>query len=1066
MSYSDDYDDGQELVELSAHESSVLAQMSDLSGHNADKAIRRRSSKACDQCRKSKCKCERASPGEPCRNCIMLGTTCTFLGPSRKRGPPKGYIDAIEARLHQTEALIGVMLAYNDDRVKSIFEDLSQDSFARKIIKRVNNSPYGVKGRKQGEFSGSKQKHPATAPLMPSDPADINSIHPSNEWQDKVVEMLRSNIATASSSSTTDPTTTSGPSSRGSSAFTKPVLRLSPSHLQPTLDPHDAAGSRRQRRKIGDLDAYPYSAPTSATYRSSRSPDSEVSPFRRGRLSAKSSSAKLSDVYRAQSLKASSTSSESDSDGDFAGAIGQLSLNEEEEVRYHGKASGLHLLDGDGRMDGRNEGGIWRFPKARVWPPLPSSVQSMSQKIDLDLHLQKLPSKAVQDYLISLYFTYAHPALPVVHKASFLEAYKSGSITVDNAHSPDSDNQSMKSGSPFTRRRRSVPVLLLFVMLSIGARFAGEGANLAPPSDRLSMWPAGDGYLDQAKLILDQCYSNSKPSTCQALILMGYREIGIGAMAQAWTYVGMAIRMAQDLGLHRSADLWSRVGLGGKLFSELELQERRRIWYACVVMDKYVSTYIGRPLGICDHDFDTDLPSENDVEESEYWLPHVSRPLADVDSHPKSEKPSQKPGRVISAFNASATLSSLLGEVVTNLYSPRSISSRHSARASLESQLDKWHIELPESLRLDTGVEVSPPHILTLHMQYWCAVLLLHRPFIRPLGAAKNKSPDSNEESRKEARATTARCNELCAGAANHITSIASVFMENFYMARSPAFLCYYLFTAGIMHVTTLSSHPTDPQASTGLTKCMDALSQIEITWPSASRALVLLRGSRKSAHEIPLTTSLSTSALVDRSKRTAQDYIDDVAGRGHVSPSGLLDPNESVTTDSLYSGLSLRDASAFSQPSYASDLYMPNPSSSVASHPSLDSVPSFYSPYTARWPGSTPAPGSPSYNGGNSLNSVVLSSMFSTGMVPDRGYSANTRTSSSQSTLEHRRYPSQPQYQWQEPTYYHQQPQTQTQSPSHAGAGSRQQQQQPSSHQLYNSVAEQFHNIRAPPYL
>lgn len=45
MSYSDDYDDGQELVELSAHESSVLAQMSDLSGHNADKAIRRRSSK-------------------------------------------------------------------------------------------------------------------------------------------------------------------------------------------------------------------------------------------------------------------------------------------------------------------------------------------------------------------------------------------------------------------------------------------------------------------------------------------------------------------------------------------------------------------------------------------------------------------------------------------------------------------------------------------------------------------------------------------------------------------------------------------------------------------------------------------------------------------------------------------------------------------------------------------------------------------------------------------------------------------------------------------------------------
>lgn len=74
---------------------------------------------------------------------------------------------------------------------------------------------------------------------------------------------------------------------------------------------------------------------------------------------------------------------------------------------------------------------------------------------------------------------------------------------------------------------------------------------------------------------------------------MGYREIGIGAMAQAWTYVGMAIRMAQDLGMHRSADGWARAELGGRLFGEWELQERKRVWYACVIMDKYVSTYIG-----------------------------------------------------------------------------------------------------------------------------------------------------------------------------------------------------------------------------------------------------------------------------------------------------------------------------------------------------------------------------------------------------------------------------------------------------------------------------------------
>jgi hypothetical protein len=45
--------------------------------------------------------------------------------------------------------------------------------------------------------------------------------------------------------------------------------------------------------------------------------------------------------------------------------------------------------------------------------------------------------------------------------------------------------------------------------------------------------------------------------------------------------------------------------------------------------------------------------------------------------------------------------------------------------------LDKWYIDLPEHLRHESGpskLPVPPPHILTLHMQYWCTVLLLHRP--------------------------------------------------------------------------------------------------------------------------------------------------------------------------------------------------------------------------------------------------------------------------------------------------------------------------------------------------
>lgn len=42
------------------------------------------------------------------------------------------------------------------------------------------------------------------------------------------------------------------------------------------------------------------------------------------------------------------------------GAVGQLSLNEDEQVRYHGKASGLYLLGINTKEEARNEGGIWQ----------------------------------------------------------------------------------------------------------------------------------------------------------------------------------------------------------------------------------------------------------------------------------------------------------------------------------------------------------------------------------------------------------------------------------------------------------------------------------------------------------------------------------------------------------------------------------------------------------------------------------------------------------------------------------------------------------------------------------
>lgn len=66
--------------------------------------------------------------------------------------------------------------------------------------------------------------------------------------------------------------------------------------------------------------------------------------------------------------------------------------------------------------------------------------------------------------------------------------------------------------------------------------------------------------------------------------------------------------------------------------------------------------------------------------------------------------------------------------VVQSIYAVRAMSRRYG---DLRYQLGKWYLDLPDHLRYDIGSSKQPipqPHILTLHMQYWCTVLLLHRP--------------------------------------------------------------------------------------------------------------------------------------------------------------------------------------------------------------------------------------------------------------------------------------------------------------------------------------------------
>ncbi|CAE6481243.1 unnamed protein product [Rhizoctonia solani] len=745
-------------------------------GEPQQRTVRKRSSKACDNCRKAKCKCEKSADNPACRNCVLLGQECTFLGPSRKRGPPKGYIDAIEARLHQLEALLGTLIASPDSRAQSLIADLITDPLARHIIARVDESPFGSRGKDSNDARDPKARTHINTARTAILNGQVGFDVPPRDWQDELSARILG---------------TSQPQSSSRHDRTPPAL-----------SPPDA-----QRRRL--------------------SSSGSVSP--------------------AQPRHSHLPPDESDGEPDpLTDALGQLSLNEHHQLRYHGKASGLHILAQAPayrrdrvRMD---DDGIWKFPASRVWPPVAEERDSDTdarvdnvtgtnesyETLENKVAASVLPSREQQEKLLQLYFAYVHPVLPVVHQEVFWQDWKA-------------------SADPSAPASSRIPTLLLLAIYAVAARY---DASRRPPRAG-TMWAAGDNYLEAAKVLLNRSYASSKASTCQALLLLSYREIGIGAMAQAWLYVGMSVRMAQDLGLHRSIDKWQAAG--AKTFSAAEKQTRRCIWFGCVVMDKYVSTYIGRPLAVFERDYDTRWPDQDAEEVDQDWVD-----IAKEDARGSYEP---VPGRVLECFAAGSKLSAVLSRIVEALYSIRLApgASKSAERVQLEEELEKWLLNLPAYLRYDitrgviegTG-KVPPPHVLTLHMMYWCSVLLLHRPSIRFNKPPTHRfaSPEGSTTSDQSTSTSSTRAIGQCRLAANHITKIVSTYGEHFSLARGPAFLSYYVFSASIMHVTLLMMNPEDVQAQMGLQECMTALESMNTTWPSAGRAYELLNESKMNIQE------------------------------------------------------------------------------------------------------------------------------------------------------------------------------------------------------------------------
>lgn len=183
----------------------------------------------------------------------------------------------------------------------------------------------------------------------------------------------------------------------------------------------------------------------------------------------------------------------------------------------------------------------------------------------------------------------------------------------------------------------------------------------------------------------------------------------------------------------------------------------------------------------------------------------------------------------------------------------------------------------------------------------------------------------------------------------------------------------------------TVSTYPSDPQARVGLTKCMDALRSMQTVWPSAGRALELLRGSKVNADE-PLQPELSN--FPDRQKRAADPSFDT---DNMLERSTLPAQRGSyITRPNPYRSSSYSDL----QDGYLNGFNLNTATSSTSSLP--------YYPSNDRWPSShgynsAPFPGA--------LSTSVLPQLYSTGLEDPSRY-RNQQNPDSQAGNSSSRFP------------------------------------------------------------
>lgn len=209
---------------------------------------------------------------------------------------------------------------------------------------------------------------------------------------------------------------------------------------------------------------------------------------------------------------------------------------------------------------------------------------------------------------------------------------------------------------------KQVDAILVDAVCALAARFSTHPLLTGPSSDqrgekgqesaKIQPWEYGQAFAQRAKAAITDAFHCPSVAVVQAALLLAWDEFGASRDSGLWMYLGIAIRMAQDLGMHTleglkyegrhgptpktvngaprtvSPEIQSipipRPGTGNGSPAEAEEQravERERLdtFWSIFFLDRVISSGTGRPVTLRDNEIEIAFPYLDDVDPGSGW---------------------------------------------------------------------------------------------------------------------------------------------------------------------------------------------------------------------------------------------------------------------------------------------------------------------------------------------------------------------------------------------------------------------------------------------------------------